>query len=399
MYFHSSTRPSLTPLGWRLISLSEQKLYDIDASPIGARESGSALRRGVLVREAVKSAWRSVEDGQKGEMNDWHAHNAMGLDVIGENEEEEEEEGQQEERWFEDLLSSLGEEEVRVEQRAEWAVSEVQGVDDEVYDVEDMEAYTIPLPPSPTVMPKSPVLSTSLISTSPTPVDRFVAPQMAVAHTTVDIVSVDDLEDFSDSPFKSFDSFDSSSSFSPVSSVSAISSGTDALSNTTSTSSLPSLSLSASISASLSPLSIPLTPISPITPIDRAITASSTGFTYASFPGVSVPIPDLSELELECAYEYADGLLLPPPLCRSWSSTSTSTCGSNEDDECRTPDFGPMGLMGDADADRYEEDVCEGFEVGYKEVGAGWWLGVGKGVNGAGGESALDDDECGLVFG
>jgi hypothetical protein len=59
------------------------------------------LWKGVVVREAVKSAWKSVDQGSFGEMNDWHSKSAMGLDVIGEDEEEEEVGVAQEERWFE----------------------------------------------------------------------------------------------------------------------------------------------------------------------------------------------------------------------------------------------------------------------------------------------------------
>lgn len=442
MRFASPSRPSLTPLGWRLISLSEQKLYDIDASPVGARESGSALRKGVLVREAVKSAWRSVEDGQRGEMNDWHSATAMGLDVIGENDEEEEEEEQQEEKWFEDLLSSLGEEEVRVGaeqyQPAEWAESEVKGVDYEEYDYEEMEAYTIPLPPSPTVAPKmpSPVLApvaAAPVATFPTStIHHFTAPSLAEARTTVDIVSVDDLETVSVSapeyfdhaaPVFTFTSDHDTGSPVRISSVPHVEAHSDSDSDSTSLSvsdyynpdSFLSIadSLSSSLATSMStsspssvsallcsPLSAPLTPISPITPIERAITASSTGFMFAE-TGQHVRLPDISELEDECACEDGDDLLLPPPLHRSYSSTSTTSAGTcdsyDEQCECRTPPLrasvGPSVILGFNNA---YEDACEELEVErVNKAWARWQDGVQKAAVAA--EDGCEEFE-GLVF-
>lgn len=107
MRFSSTySRPTLTPLGQRLLVLSERKLYDLDA-PIGARESGTALFREVVIREAVRTAWTAIEEGREVEVSDWSQPNAMGLDVIGE-EEEPESTVEKEDRWFEDLLSELG---------------------------------------------------------------------------------------------------------------------------------------------------------------------------------------------------------------------------------------------------------------------------------------------------
>jgi hypothetical protein len=413
--------------------MSEQKLYDIDASPLGARESGSALRRGVLVREAVKSAWRSVEDGNRGEMNDWHSANAMGLDVIGENDEEEEEEGQeqQEERWFEDLLSSLGEEEARASddlvQPAEWTESEVQGVDDELYDYEDMEAYTIPLPPSPTVAPKSPtvthVATTPFPSfTSPVHSHHFAAPALAEARTTVDIVSVDDIDSSLDSDYATFDSF---SSFNPAGSPAPFSVSSSSIDSVAI--SVPSLSDSATTDSTSDFTSSPSTPISPITPIDGAITASSTGLT-SSFAFAGVPIPDLSELELECAE--SEDLFLPPPMHRSYSSTSAcstesleslETCDSyDERCDCRTPPLNPVDVRYECEALEFStsfekrlqqgvDDVVESFQRWKRDVASG------VKVNGsrAGGRvksgysvevfmdegGECDDEECGLISG
>jgi len=124
-------------------------------SPLGGREEGRALWKGVIVREAIRSAWRSVEEGLEGGLTDWRTPTAMGLDVIGEDQEEEEEEGEvivekekaKEERWFEDLLTTLDDEEADTGvQGHEWVESCVSMVEfDEVeYDEEGMMAFTLP---------------------------------------------------------------------------------------------------------------------------------------------------------------------------------------------------------------------------------------------------------------
>lgn len=358
MRFASSSKPSLTPLGWRLISLSEQKLYDLDA-PVGARESGSALRRGVLVREAVKTAWSSIDEGRVGEMNDWHARGAMGLDVIGEDEEEEmdEEEEQKEERWFEDLLSSLGEEEV-VPVPAEWVESEVQSVDDELYDVEGMEAYTIPLPPSPPVAPKVPSIApapapASVPVVAPASViERIAAPIDKLFTTEVDIVEVESADDDDDAA-DDVDFDDAASSCSDCSMCRSIAAHLDSALATS-----PTLK-------SLAPPSTPMT--RPITPIDALSSASTPAFTYAG-----AVIPDIAECEDE------DDLLLPPPLHRSWSSDSTDSM--DDESMCRTPP--PL------DCEELEGEVF-------------WERGAGEKAGGDGGfddEVGYEDTGLRLVF-
>jgi hypothetical protein len=113
-------RPVLTPLGQRLLVLSERKLYDLDA-PLGARESGTALLRAILVKETVRTAWSVMDEGKAGDLSDWSQPNAMGLDVIGEEEEgdngiQEDEDDEEhysdetEDQWFENLLEELGDE-------------------------------------------------------------------------------------------------------------------------------------------------------------------------------------------------------------------------------------------------------------------------------------------------
>lgn len=138
MRFSSNKQPTLTPLGHRLLILSESKLANLEHF-----DDASTLLKGVLVRESVRSAWKTVDQGLVGEHNDWHNQAAMGLDVISE-EEDDEEEDVAEESWFEDLVSSLGEE-VAVEERHEW-VETVVGcpvLDEVEYDVQGMEAYEL----------------------------------------------------------------------------------------------------------------------------------------------------------------------------------------------------------------------------------------------------------------
>ncbi|WVN85771.1 TIGR01458 family HAD hydrolase [Cryptococcus depauperatus CBS 7841] len=146
------TRPSLTPLGHRLLCLSEQKLAFLEESSF---DEGKALLKGVLVREAVRLAWTNVHEGSVSEMNDWHAKGAMGLEVY---DEEDEEEDSGEKEWFEDIISSFGEEEVLCGEH-EWAESSVSMPEDDFeLNVEGMQAFTFP-PPSLTCLPLDAIVS------------------------------------------------------------------------------------------------------------------------------------------------------------------------------------------------------------------------------------------------
>jgi hypothetical protein len=205
-------RPALTPLGHRLLHLSEQKLDSLD-TPMGGREAGTSLWKGVLVREAVRSAWKSVDEGARvDEMTNWHAPNAMALDVIGEEEEEEEDEedeGEAEQRgaaWFEELLANMGEDEYSYgdddEREAEWTESSVsQAVfDDLEYDADGMIAYTLPLPlspPSPPVLVESDSSLSSIIVTPDSSTSQLELPSVE-ATVEVAVVAVDDLDDLDD---------------------------------------------------------------------------------------------------------------------------------------------------------------------------------------------------------
>ena len=163
MRFASTTRPALTPLGHRLLSISERKLANLD-SPYSSRDDASALRKGVVVRQAILHAWRTVSDGvTAAELNDWSHASAMGLDVVSE-EEEEDEEGtlaaRGEEAWFEDLVSAFGDEDYVPEDEDlhEWTESSVASAFDDIeYDDEGMEAFTLTsCPPSTASPPDSP---------------------------------------------------------------------------------------------------------------------------------------------------------------------------------------------------------------------------------------------------
>lgn len=204
-------RPALTPLGHRLLHLSEQKLDSLD-TPMGGREAGTSLWKGVLVREAVRSAWKSVDEGARvDEMTNWHAPNAMALDVIGEEEDEDDEgEAEQAEQrgaaWFEELLANMGDDEYSYgdddEREAEWTESSVsQAVfDDLEYDADGMIAYTLPLPPSP---PSPPVLAesgsslSSIIVTPESSPSRLELPSVD-ADVEVAVVAVDDVDELDD---------------------------------------------------------------------------------------------------------------------------------------------------------------------------------------------------------
>ncbi|KAL1410383.1 hypothetical protein Q8F55_004391 [Vanrija albida] len=138
MHFSSSVAPTLTPLGVRLLSLSNRKLTDLEA-PVGSREPGFALLRGVLVREAVRSAWASLEQGPT-ELTNWRAPTALGLDTLSEEDEEEDELENVEQRWLDDVLDDASDEDgVSVMAASEWA----ETYDVEYYDVNGFQAYTL----------------------------------------------------------------------------------------------------------------------------------------------------------------------------------------------------------------------------------------------------------------
>lgn len=289
MRFQSTSRPVLTPFGERLLVLSERKLNNLEA-PLGGRDEPTLLK-GVLVREAVKSAWRSVETGQQAEVNDWQSETAMGLDVIGE-EDEEEEDGaseahnhthesvveQRNERWFEELVESFGEDD-GIETH-EWIESEVGApVDYDDFAYEEFEHYTLPSPPppSPLQVPASPSSPSSTLSSILSPasstVELDVEPETeSSAIVDIDVVEVPDYDD-------------------------------------------DELYGDEIVSAPLRKDSIPSTPL----------------LSAASSPSSSpIPVISLSDDELDC-----DDLYLPPPLHRC--SSSSSLCTSDEDGDCVTP--------------------------------------------------------------
>lgn len=329
MRFQSNVRPVLTPLGQRLITLSERKLYSLEP-PIGGRDEANLLK-GILIQESVRNAWRQVEQGHQVQVNDWQSNNAMGLDVIGEEEEEEEEEeaAQEErsERWFEELVQSFGDDEMLDEQEHEWAESEVgSAVDEDDFEYyEEFEHYTLPSPPSsPTQLPSSPPSTLSTLASPPT---SYSSLGMSLdTNVTVDVVEVSQ----------------------EVLSVMEVSSGPIWRD------SVPSTPL---LSASRSPTSSPITSFSLVDDdieIDhlampepyrhRDVGQGEVINIVKSDHRPSTPIlsascsPSLSVLpkddELDC-----DDLTLPPALHRC-SSTSSILCDCEDfdsDDDCDTP--------------------------------------------------------------
>lgn len=298
------SRPSLTPLGQRLLSLSERKLYDLDA-PVGARESGTALLREVLVRQTVRSAWDAVDHGRPAVVSDWSRPNALGLDVIGEDEEDEDEAEnragaleEKEDKWFEELLSELGEEEASTPY---WNVKSSE-----------------PLPSPRTVLPVSTTTSTSFGSFSASRAYSSTINDDAVVsvHSAsgIQVLEVD------------FD-FD------------------DAVSDCSDCSDCSSLShIEYLDSPDLDHPSFP-PPTLPLTPADRHhLTRES--------------LATLEEID-EC-----NDLTLPPPLHRSWSSSSSDT---EPESECHTPQFGCEELEDvsevewGADSQTSESDAVGGY--------------------------------------
>ncbi|WVQ94726.1 hypothetical protein IAU59_001806 [Kwoniella sp. CBS 9459] len=329
MRFTSPTsRPSLTPMGYRLLHLSEIKLSTLDGI---SYDEGKALWKGVLVREAVKNAWRSVEEGSVVEMNDWSARGAMGLDVVSEEEDEDAMydmqgddgsviEERREQQWFENLISSFGEDETYLESQEErvvheWVESDVsmpEDFEDLQYDAAEMVAFTFPLP------------------VSPTPVTIDSLPTVASERTDVDIVEVVD-EDESDC-----DDDDTSIS-SSVSAASSIIEDADHDIDYQSRHHLKTASSHALVRPGLAPVASPiLLPVSPMYLDHRA-----------SPPYVDRPEPADHWSDLE---EYIDDFFLPPPLIRSLSS-------SEDLEQCTTPPLRYCELSEvDVDADAQVAD-------------------------------------------
>lgn len=118
MHFASTATPTLTPLGVRLLNASRHKLSVLEPS-VGGRDKNDLLRRGVLVREALRSAWATLDTpAPASELTDWRAPDALGLSVLSEEDEEE-----AEERWLDDVLSDIEEPEPAAE--SDWAETTV----------------------------------------------------------------------------------------------------------------------------------------------------------------------------------------------------------------------------------------------------------------------------------
>ena len=329
MRFTSSTRPALTPLGHRLLHLSESKLAYLEPG-VGGRDSASAMWKGVIVREAVKSAWKSVDQGS-GDLTDWSSKSAMGLDIIGEDEEEEDEEEEEEGRWFEDLVSSFGEDDF--EHDAAWTSSAPS------YD-ESARSFSFTSPRSSPI--EFGVVSADLILSS----DE--------AEVEVGVVEVNDESEY--------DYQD------PVLQVKSLNFAADVdapLTGDTKHAHLVSDMKSLYLSLPAQPLQPILMPHAhPIAPVPTSLTPISPFTLNDVLLG-----DDLDQM--------SDSFLLPPPLVRSFSSVSTS---SLQDDECVTPPAEDCRELAEDDEDDYDEEMQEAeYEDGYamtKRLMAGGWLGL-----------------------
>jgi hypothetical protein len=332
MRFQSTVRPVLTPLGQRLITLSERKLYALEP-PVGGRDEATLLK-GILIQESVKSAWRSVEQGHQVQVNDWQSNNAMGLDVIGEEEEEEEEVEQEErsERWFEELVQSFGDDEMIDEHEHEWAESEVgSAVDEDDFEYyEEFEHYTLPSPPSsPTQSPSSPPSTLSILASPPTssssPVESSLDAIMSTLeiNVAVGVVDVDQLSEVSISPVWR-DSIPStpllSASRSPsLSPITSFSLADDDVEIDTLELPLPHRHRDVESTVTTDPVKTDLRPWTPILSASCSPSSSPNSFT---------------DDDLDC-----DDLILPPALHRC-SSTLSIPCECDDldsDDDCHTP--------------------------------------------------------------
>jgi hypothetical protein len=385
MRFQSTVRPVLTPLGQRLITLSERKLYSLEP-PVGGRDEATLLK-GVLVRESVRSAWRSVERGQQVEVNNWQSTNAMGLDIIGEEEEDEEEMEEaiieeRNERWFEELVQSFGDDDETEEH--EWAESEVgSAIDEDEYEYEEFEHYTLPSSPpsSPTQLPSSPTSPSSSLSTLDSSLDDL---EESTTSMTLDVgVNVVEVEDEA-----VYDHELRLVSASPVSRDSIP--ATPILSASRSPSLSPVLSMSLAgddlegddlVLSSVLDYHVHIDSLDriphveanrPLTPI---ISASCSPSPSPSFGDA------FRDDELDC-----DDLVLPPALHRC-SSTSSLPCDCEDiesDDDCRTPPLSCEDLESSSqsgeDGDQVIDNSDDIFYFGLNKRIRGQGLGLDMGI-------------------
>jgi len=376
MRFQSTVRPVLTPLGQRLITLSERKLYALEP-PVGGRDEANLLK-GILIQESVRSAWRSVEQGHQVQVNDWQSNNAMGLDVIGEEEEEEEEVEQEErsERWFEELVQSFGDDEMIDEHEHEWAESEVgSAIDEDDFEYyEEFEHYTLPSPPSsPTQLPSSPPSTLSTLaspSTSSSAVDAGLDAILSTLeiNVAVDFVEVNQVTDVTvipvwrDSiPSTPLLSASRSPSLSPITSFSLADDNVEI-----DTFELPLAQRDRDVGSTLTtdPVNTELRPWTPI--LSASCSPSSSPNSFA-------------EDDLDC-----DDLTLPPALHRC-SSTSSVPCECDDldsEDDCRTPPLPCEALENSIDSllslHLDDDDPDEVYYFGLKRTqGLGLEMGMG----------------------
>jgi hypothetical protein len=133
----------------------------------------------------------------------------MGLDVIGEDEEEGEENEEEdvqarEGRWFEDLMSSLGEEDFAMAEEEvdhEWTESEVAcAIDEGEYEEDAMEVYTLPSSPTSPRSPIShplhaaPIVVPTAASVSPAATANVEDVEVAVVTVELDMDECDELD-------------------------------------------------------------------------------------------------------------------------------------------------------------------------------------------------------------
>jgi hypothetical protein len=324
-----SARPVLTTLGQRLITLSDRKLYALEP-PIGGRDKATLLK-GVLIQESVNSAWRAVERGQQVQVTDWSTDEAIGLDVIGEEDEVMDE--AEEARWYDQLVQNLNEDEPSEEH--EWTESEVgSAVDEDDFEsYQEYEQYTLPSPPlqSPPQLPSSPTSPSAGLSTldAPASPDSDIEVEHAPVDVAVHVAEVDDDRDVSISASPPWpDSIPLRPFFSAA--------------RSSSTASIPTISLiDCDLDSDL--LALPLA----VESSNQVVASVTIGPAYADArpatpllsancsPSLS-PIPGFSPTgdELDC-----DDLVLPPALHRC-SSTSSIPCDCEDvesDADCQTP--------------------------------------------------------------
>jgi hypothetical protein len=178
------------------MNLSHTKLARLEP-PNGGRDRPTLLR-GVLVRQAVRSAWASLDDGAS-ELTDWRAPTALGLDTLAEEDEDEDNQEAAEAAWLDNVLSSFDDDEADAHAQASaesaWAETTVSRPEADDFDYDNDVVQAVALPPMSDDMDHLEEADALVVPTINVNVNLAAT---ATDVTVVEVASVDDMDDDED---------------------------------------------------------------------------------------------------------------------------------------------------------------------------------------------------------